>query len=379
MFGEIESVPFDGGIAAFERKIQQRESELIGADKARGRSLRRTIAASPSARGLVTERKIFGRHDFGFEAYKLDHGLLFSLIEKSFDEDVFNKKVLTQLQTELLPNLCARKIYEIPTEPGLFIRDGFIADNGNVDIYEHARMQLNFKQWPDMWVKFTSMTVHRTGRETLLQRLAKFPITPLEKAFVKVFRQGKHDVNGRKGEEILELLPTDQGIKQHSFRWAATGEINRILVPDLTIELDSGLPLNGVPRRPSLSDQQAIELFDHIIKSVRLRPTGGDKRGAVDVPKPPLGALAPTGSACPQSGWWQCAEDSGDVAGGQRRHFQAGEPMPDVVLLGPPTLLQRLKGERPTHRTATVWQLVAYDTPTAEPDVTTPPPPSPSE
>ena len=287
MYGEIKSVPFDGGIAAFERKIQQRESELIGADKARGRSLRRTIAASPSARVLVTERKIFGRHDFGFEAYKLDHGLLFSLIEKSFDEDVFNKKVLTQLQTELLPNLRARKMDEIPTEPGFCIRDGFIADNGNVDIYEHARMQLNFKQWPDMWISLTSMTVHRTGRETLLQRVDKHPATLFAKPFVKVLRKGRHDINGRTAEEILQLLPTDQGFKQHSFRWEATGEVNRILVPDLIVELESGRPLNGVPRRPSLTDQQAIELFDRIVKSVRLRPTGADKRGAVDVPKPP--------------------------------------------------------------------------------------------
>ena len=337
-----------------------------------------TPAAGPT-KILVTAEKIFGRYDFGFEAYKLDRNLLFSLKEKNFEENVFKREVLLDLKKELLPNLRARKIDEIPAEPGFCIRDGFIADNGNVDIYEHARMQLNFKQWPDMWISLTSMTVHRTGRETLLQRVDKHPATLFAKPFVKVLRKGKHDLNGRTAEEILQLLPTDHGFKQHSFRWEATGEINRILVPDLIVELDSGWPLNGVPRRPSLSDQQAIELFDRIVKSVRLRPTGGDKRGAVDVPKPSLGALAPTGSACPQSGWWQCAEDSGDVAGGRRRHFQAGEPMPDIVLLGPPTLLQRLKGERPTHRTATVWQLVAYDTPTAEPDVTTPPPPSPSE
>ena len=30
MFGEIRSVPFDGGIDGFERKMRQREAELVG-------------------------------------------------------------------------------------------------------------------------------------------------------------------------------------------------------------------------------------------------------------------------------------------------------------------------------------------------------------
>ena len=34
--------------------------------------------------------------------------------------------------------------------------------------------------------------------------------------------------------------------------------------------------------------------------------------------------------------------------------------MPHAVSLGEPSLWQRLKGERPSYRTAAVWKLVAY-------------------
>ena len=34
--------------------------------------------------------------------------------------------------------------------------------------------------------------------------------------------------------------------------------------------------------------------------------------------------------------------------------------MPHVVSLGEPSIWQKLKGERPSYRTATVWKLVAY-------------------
>jgi hypothetical protein len=41
--------------------------------------------------------------------------------------------------------------------------------------------------------------------------------------------------------------------------------------------------------------------------------------------------------------------------------------MPHAVSLGEPSLWQKLKGERPSYRTATVWKLVAYgDAPAAE-------------
>jgi len=81
----------------------------------------------------------------------------------------------------------------------------------------------------------------------------------------------------------------------------------------------------------------------------------------------PLGELAATGRTCPQTGWWQCEEQSAPVQNGRRRFFRVGETMPHAVLLGDSTLWQRLKGEQPSHKTATVWKLVDYEEQQAPP------------
>lgn len=73
-----------------------------------------------------------------------------------------------------------------------------------------------------------------------------------------------------------------------------------------------------------------------------------------------LGELAATGRLCPCTGWWECV-DEGHVQGGRRQWFERGQQLPTAVLLGRPTLWQRLFGKRPSFETVTVWTLVEYD------------------
>ena len=70
-----------------------------------------------------------------------------------------------------------------------------------------------------------------------------------------------------------------------------------------------------------------------------------------------------TGRICPQSGWWQCAEEALPVKGSRKQFFRQGEVMPRVILLGEPSMLDRLKGRQPEYSTATVWKLMEYEHP----------------
>jgi hypothetical protein len=76
-------------------------------------------------------------------------------------------------------------------------------------------------------------------------------------------------------------------------------------------------------------------------------------------PRLPLGELAATGRTCPQTGWWE-PNEPGEVKDARRQHIKAGDRMPHAVSPGEPSLWQKLKGELPSYRTATVWKLVAY-------------------
>lgn len=79
-----------------------------------------------------------------------------------------------------------------------------------------------------------------------------------------------------------------------------------------------------------------------------------------------------SGRPCPVSGWWQCDEASLTVKGGRRQHFQAGQELPLVTLLGLRTLWQRLKGEQPEYTMQAVWTLVQPDEPLASPGLAEP-------
>jgi hypothetical protein len=59
------------------------------------------------------------------------------------------------------------------------------------------------------------------------------------------------------------------------------------------------------------------------------------------------------------------------VKDGRRQFFRNGEPMPHATLLGVATMWQKLKGEQPSHKIATVWKLVDYEEPSAPPSPAT--------
>ena len=155
--------------------------------------------------------------------------------------------------------------------------------------------------------------VPKAGDESLLTRVYKVPETPLEKAYIRTLRRGKREVNGFKGEELLDLLPTPGAIKQHYFHWEALGNVKDIFVPLLDLDLETATrPMKGPRPRPSLSDDQAIKLYDTILSTVRLRPTIAPVNTHVDEqPMKLLGERVATGRTCPQTGWWQSEDEGG--------------------------------------------------------------------
>ncbi|GJI99010.1 hypothetical protein RugamoR57_57280 [Duganella caerulea] len=362
MYGEIRSESLSGGVEAFTKKMAARELDARkGKNPKDYQFVEVKKTAVPNTRIFISSDDVFGEKLFRLEMYHWDSGILYSLAQGPYEEEKIGR-IVQGLETSLIAHLRPRAQGEIPSEPGFCFKDGFVANDGVEEHFEEARMQINFKEWPDVWVSVYSQTVPKAGDLSLLQRLAQHPDSSLEKANIKTFRQRKREVNGFKGEEVLDLLPTEEGIKQHLFTWEAVGAVKNIFAPLLSVEFETAtLPPNGPRPRPSLTDDQAIKLYDTIVNSIRLRPTKAVPRtSAVEPPKTPLGELAATGHVCPETGWWQCSEP-GNIVGGRRQHFKAGEQLPSAIIRGEPTVWQKFKGERPTYSMATVWQLTGYD------------------
>lgn len=344
----------------FAAAMEEREARYRSVDENRDRVLKQTLSPSPESRIIVTSERIFGDDDYGFEAYRVDHGVLFSIEQKNYESAVMRAKVLPFLNEKLLPSLRARAPDEIPTDPGLCIRDGFIASDGSEGAYERTNIGLHFKRWPDLAFSVTT-SIERKAEPTLLERRKNRAVPDIFKPLlfqIKTLREGRHDVGGLAADESLVMMPTDHGYKVHMFRWESHPELNDPFKPSIVVELDTGRSPNG-DQQPTISEKEAVELFDAVVNSIRLRPTGPARTSEAPSPRTPLGAFVRSGEACTQTGWWQCP-DGGELEGGNRRFLLAGEAMPPAVTLGAPSLLQRLSGERPRHEAPTVWKLVAY-------------------
>lgn len=257
---------------------------------------------------------------------------------------------------------------EVPAEPGTCLEGGFVALQPE---FERASLGVRLKEFPDVHfsvevTKNQAFLIESSALEPRLNRAEK--AGGIWYSRVKFFRRGPRELGNWSGFEALALKPPqDKRTESHQFAFVSLGAIHDPLQPSLDVQLDTGVKDDQTASvKPSITDEEAVALWDRLIGSIRVRPTGdAAKQTSGNPPKFPLGEYIDTGSACPQTGWWQCSE-GGEVAGGRRRHFMSGEPMPHAAMLGNRSVWQMIKGQRPSHDISTIWKLVDYD---AEPAV----------
>lgn len=367
-YGRIESNGASESEGAFTKEMAEREAQLKAGKQRKGYALTTVRRSGSSIAIFQLSKQLLMGPSVGFEAHRWDKGRTFTL-EQTGTIPAEYETVLTDVQSNLLPNLHGRDLGNIPTRPGFCLKDGFIATDGSQAHYESAGMSFKFARWPGVLVTFQTMTVTKIGEPKLLQRMESGGIPDAFKtlaAGIRILRKGERAINGRGGEEMLSTVPSGNGYHLHEFRWESQGtSINDPLKPTLIVELESGMTSDddGEPTRPRLTDEQAIAIFDAVANSVRLRPVDGAKISeAAPAPLVPLGTLAQTGTPCPQTGWWTCPEaTANEVEGGRRQRFEAGTAMPIVQVFGKQSFVDRLTGRQQKHGINTVWQLVAYD------------------
>lgn len=263
-----------------------------------------------------------------------------------------------------LTRLRSRADNEIPIEAGYCFAGGMIANNEWEN--EEAGVDFRIAGHPDTIVSvwFYPLSSFKHDKPLLERMGGMTQVLGNLATSVHVLRKGDRQVGPYKGQEHLASAPNSGGMRGHAFVWETQGE-GTLETPAIKIELSTGhSDRKGNPQKTSLTDEQAMKLWDEIVNSFRLRPTGAAVKTSDIAPEPsprlPLGELIATGRTCPQTGWWQASE-AGEIEGGARQYFKAGDTMPQVTTLGAPSLWEKLKGARPSYRTATVWKLVDYD------------------
>jgi hypothetical protein len=292
-----------------------------------------------------------------------------------------NKDRATALINSIARRLQQRSEIEVPNSSGNCLETAFLPD-GPDDDKEHpgelVRIGFRLKEFSDVHFSIETRPSNYNdpdseSLERQWKRIMADSFTPEEEkvfANTRFFRQSKRQINEWKsGYEVLTRSPDQEGsLSHHDFELRFTGVGHDPYKPYADIQFQTGVADNAAgATKASLTDEEAIAVWDKITSTIRVRPTTAMPAKSAETdsrPRVPLGELAATGRTCPQTGWWGPSESS-DPKGEQLQHIKAGERMPHIVALGEPSLWEKLKGERPTYRTATVWKLVSYGDPPA--------------
>lgn len=256
-----------------------------------------------------------------------------------------------------------------PTTKGFCIDHAMIADDGSSK-NESLSMRFRLKNHPDIVVDLATNRNAGEPPESLLSRkpgvFSGLGLLGATLGGIRNIREGDRKIGDHPGQEWLLKAPNDQGQQAHLFTWEAPGLHRDPLHPQIRIDLQSGNSDGGLDPIPiSMTDQQMLELWEKILRSLRLRPTDGGQDATATKPSPlsdsgsvlPLGELARTGASCPQTGYWQCPEPD---FYGSTRLFQQGSTMPPAIVKRSLSFMERVKRTNPEVRTNTVWRLVKY-------------------
>lgn len=265
-----------------------------------------------------------------------------------------------QVVHDLVRNFASRPAESVPSEPGFCTENGIIHGTTPPLPYENVTMFATLKGHPDVAIRLDT-AVLKKPEEPLLSRHAKNDTATEFANSIKYLGKQARELNGIAGEEVLVRVKEANGTSAHSFMWESPGKGIDVLAPNITLEIETGKGDPGNPVNSSLSDEAALQLWQAISSSLKLRPTStANKVGnAAPAPGVQLGELVATGKACPQTGFWQCSEPgaNGSV---QREFIRQGELMPEAIVHGAPTLWQKISGNAPVHRIATVWKIVDH-------------------
>jgi hypothetical protein len=188
-------------------------------------------------------------------------------------------KIIQELNA-LAPLLRSRGDSQIPTESGVCIQDGFIKDSGKT-LYEMVSLGVRLASLPDVHLSLSltnkDILVSSDALEPRVKQAEQIARSQGHGAWyerIKNLRRGRREIGRWAGYEVLARKPAQGAAREsHEFAFLSQGEPNNPYVPVLDIELHSGILGNqtgGV--KPSVTDEEAVAIWDRLTSSIRVRP-----------------------------------------------------------------------------------------------------------
>lgn len=268
---EIRKLPGDS--QELHRHLAEREQELEKQmHEAEASMLIRRYTYTNGSASLLSYYKPYSTDAMWLDTYLASPG----------DESIFERGALVEpsklgtaveFAEKLASRVRSRAPHEIPTEPGFCIDGGYIA--GSEFMAESFRVGITLPERPDMHMTFRSST--GAEEDTLLERVGGFFRTEVlgRVAGMNTLRKRKRSVGPIAGEEYL-VAGGDRQQRMYAFRWEFQGRDGSLAEPNLSLQMgvhERDPDDDGNPPPPAFeSDREALELWDAVLESIRLRP-----------------------------------------------------------------------------------------------------------
>jgi hypothetical protein len=306
-----------------------------------------------AAKGLELEHYI--SEGVALEGHVHGDGVSISLTSDDYDPDKIGDL------PKLIEKLVANPGNRIMTEPGFCIDNAYFRDPLTAEQGERIRLTAGLPRHRDIEIHLYTTAGTKPTAKGLIERNAENnKDDPPEYAmrFTRL-RAAPRTIGSLTGDELLLRVVEENFAIVYGFKWEVVGVQDNVFIPALGLKMRTGRSADG-PVPSSLSQPSALDLWDKIASSIRVRPTAAPKISAAE--SPPLGSQAMAGDTCIQSGWWECNEGGNGtrVHGGQRQYIRQGERMPQALLLPPQTLWEKARGLQPSYEaeSRTPWKLV---------------------
>lgn len=264
----------------FEQWLAERESTLGAAPNMLGRKnieLSKELG-EPGVSGKVLVHTRYRSYDMRngqrvyhetvtVEGHVHKNGVTFSF---SSDGDAPERAAVV---SSLMRQLVLVRQGDIPQAPGFCLDNGLITDPSLRERHESVTMFAGFPGHPDISLAFWTNTGLHRGPGLVARDAAATDARTLARS--RTLRTGARTIGGFVGEEI-GIETTELNLTTNlSFAWETNGSQDKVLMPRLLLELDTGLSprTGGKPVSSSLKEESAMQLWDSISSSVRLRPT----------------------------------------------------------------------------------------------------------
>ena len=278
-----------GGFKQFSMATYKEPGQLLQAEWAKAASESKTAEiVTPITAGPVPGAKYFWFYDVGY-AKRNDVRLLDGAIpigprlylyegmasknERLSPEDLFRR------MSDLMRGMRAWDGASVPHEPGVCIDGAFIHEPTH-RFQEIMSSGFVFPSLPDVHFSVMSNKNASTEAENGIGLLRSVQLAQRDAGLLGLFggypysflRRGKRTLHGLwEGEEVLSRSTRDQALR---FEWQLVGQRGNVARPaHLDVSLSTRVQDNrvGQARSSSLSDEQAVALWDRLLENIKFR------------------------------------------------------------------------------------------------------------